>query len=282
MEYLNKSQIILLSLFVSFVSSMATGIVVVTLMQQAPEPVFQTITRVVEKTIEKIVPTIIEKPGKTIVIKDEDLMIAAIERNSKSVVAFSIIREDGEVLSAGVGVIVSADGLVVTDKANFGGGVLMTTVNDTKYSLEVVLNEKDGLLGLGKLTPVSKVGTSTPAATFTPVKFGNAGTLKVGQTAIVISGRDGKTITKEFVSRLHTRTAVDKETKVETKVLENIELSVRFSGTSNGAPIITLEGEVVGFLSIDENIRSQIGVPSSEAQNLISAYSLPASAKKVP
>ncbi len=280
MEYLNKSQIILLALFVSFVSSMATGVVVVTLMQQAPEPVLQTITRVVEKTIEKIVPTIVEKPGKTIVVKDEDLLIAAIERNSKSVVAFSIAGEDGEIKSAGVGVIVSADGLVVTGKSNFGGGILTTTVNGTKYALEVISNEKDGLLGLGKLTPVSKVSTSTPAITFTPVAFGNSGALKVGQTAIVISGRDGKTITTGFVSRLDTRTVTNKETNVETKVLESIGLSVRFSGTSNGAPIITLDGLVVGFLSIDENIGAQIGVPSSDAQNLISAYSLPAPTKK--
>ncbi len=275
MEHLNKSQIVLLTLFVSFVSSMATGIVVVTLMQQASEPVFQTITNVVEKTIEKIVPTIVEKPGKTIVIKDEDLMIAAIERNSKSVVAFSIEVEGGEALSAGVGVIVSTDGLVVTDMANFGGGVLVTTISGTKYTLDVVLIEKDGLLGLGKLTPVSKVSTSTPAAIFTPVVFGNAGTLKVGQTAIVISGRDGKTITTGFVNRLDTRIAINKETKVETKVIESIGLSVRFSGTSNGAPIITLDGTVVGFLSINEGVASQIGIPSSEAQNLIMAWATP-------
>ncbi len=284
MEYLNKSQIILLALFVSFVSSMATGIVVVTLMQQAPEPVFQTITNVIEKTIEKtiekIVPTIVEKPGQIIVIKDEDLMIAAIERNSKSVVAFSIAGEDGEIRSAGVGVIVSADGLVITDKSNIGGGVLTTTVNGIKYALEVISYEKDALLGLGKLIPFSKVSTSTPAATFIPVAFGNAGALKVGQTAIVISGRDGRTINTGFVSRLDTRTVIDKETKVETKVLYGIGLSERFYGTSNGAPIITLEGVVVGFLSIDENIGSQIGVPSSEAQNLISTYSLPAPAEK--
>ena len=70
MEHLTKAQIVLLTLFVSFVSSMATGIVVVTLMQQAPEPVLQSITRVVEKTIEKVVPTIVERPGKQLIIKD--------------------------------------------------------------------------------------------------------------------------------------------------------------------------------------------------------------------
>lgn len=280
MEHLNKSQIILLALFVSFVSSMATGIVVVTLMQQTPEPVLSTITRVVEKTIEKITPTFVEKPGKTIVLKDEDLMVAAIERNSKSEVAFSVAKENGETQSAGIGVIVSADGLVVTDKVNFGGGVLTTTINGAKYVLEVVSNEKEGFLGLGKLTPVTPLGTSTPPVTFTPVTFGDPFAIKVGQTAIVFSGRDAKTITTGLVSRLDTRTVVDKETKVETKILTNIGLSQYFSATSNGAPIIMLDGLVVGFLSIDEGASSQIGVPSSEAQNLMATYYASLSEKK--
>ena len=72
MEHLTKAQIVLLTLFVSFVASMATGIVVVTLMDQAPDPVNQTITNVVERTIEKITPTFVEKPGETVIVKDED------------------------------------------------------------------------------------------------------------------------------------------------------------------------------------------------------------------
>jgi hypothetical protein len=68
MEHLNKAQIVLLTLFVSFVASMATGIVVVTLMQQSPEPVAQTITKVIERTIEKVTPTFVDKPGKQVII----------------------------------------------------------------------------------------------------------------------------------------------------------------------------------------------------------------------
>ena len=280
MEHLSKAQIVLLALFVSFVSSMATGVVVVTLMQQASEPVLQTINNVVERTIEKVVPTVVEKPGKTIVVKDEDLMISAIERNSKSVVAFNMSKEDGEILSIGVGVIVSPDGLVVTDRANLSGGVLQTTVDGIKYALEVVSNEKDNILGLGKLIPVIPTASSTPAVTFTTVSFGNPDTLKVGQTAIVIGGREGDTITKGFISRLGTHTETNKETKESKVILDNIGLSQRFATASNGAPIITLDGSVVGFLSIDESIWSQIGVPVNNAESLITAYKNPPAVKK--
>ena len=53
---LNKSQLILLAILLSFVTSIATGITTVTLMQQAPASVTAPITKIVQQTIEKIVP----------------------------------------------------------------------------------------------------------------------------------------------------------------------------------------------------------------------------------
>jgi len=278
MEHLTKAQIVLLTLFVSFVASMATGIVVVTLMQQAPGPITQTITNVVERTIEKIAPSQIqpEKPAKTVIIKDEDLMVTAIDRNIKSIVAFKSVPQGGEAHSAGVGVIVSADGLVITDKGNFGEGVLTTTIDGVQYALQVLSHENTNTLGIGRLTPVS--ATTTPA--FIPVTFGNANVLKLGQTAIIIGGRDGRTIATGLLSNLDTHTVLDKDTKVESNVVDNIGISTRLAGTSNGAPIITLGGEVVGFLSIDENAGVQLGVPAGEAQRIITDISKTTGVKK--
>ncbi|HAS84878.1 MAG TPA: hypothetical protein DCS23_02265 [Candidatus Yonathbacteria bacterium] len=265
MEHLTKAQIVLLTLFVSFVASMATGIVVVTLMDQAPDPVNQTITNVVERTIEKITPTFVDKPGATVVVKDEDLLVVAIDKNINNIIPFKAEIGDGGVLSAGVGTIVSPDGLVITARWNLGLGVLYTTINGIQYTLEVISNNKANSLGLGRLVPVS--ATSTPK--FNTVAFGNPDTLKLGQTSLVIAGRDGKTISTGIITSLDTRAVVDKETKVETKILDNIAISMRFAGTSNGAPIINLNGEIIGFLNIDESTGSQYGVPVTEAKRLI-------------
>lgn len=267
MEHLTKAQIVLLTLFVSFVASMATGIVVVTLMQQAPEPIAQTITNVVERTIEKITPGPTVEKTNTVIVKDEDLIVAAIARNIKSTVALRTTIGEGGVLGAGVGVIVSDDGLMVTDRWNFGLGDLYATVNGAQYTVTVLSNNSNNTLGLGRLVPVT--GTSTPA--FTPVTLGDPTVLKLGQTAIVIGGRDAKSITAGFVSSLDDHIVTDKDTKIDKRVVDNVGVSTRFAGSSNGAPIINLNGEVVGFLSINESAGSQIGVPSTEVKGIMDA-----------
>lgn len=271
MEHLTKAQIVLLTMFVSFVASMATGIVVVTLMQQSPEPVTQTITNVVEKTIEKIVPTTIEKPGKTIVVKDEDLVVGAIEKNSKSTVALRYVNQAGDRAPMGIGTIVSPEGLIVTDKANFNNGLLSATVGGVLYTVEVVANSQTSSLVLGRLAPVAPQATTTPPVVFTPVTFGSPGSLKIGQTALTLGGRDAKSVASGIVAGIDTHTTTDKETKEETMIIDNIIISQRLSGISNGAPIITLDGLVVGFVSIDESIGSQVGVLATEAADLIAS-----------
>lgn len=265
-EHLTKAQIVLLTLFVSFVSSMATGIVVVTLMQQTPEPVLQTITRVVEKTIEKATPTVVEKPGKQVIVKDEDLMVAAIDHNIKGVISLRIAGVDGEARIAGVGTIISPEGIVITDRKNFGGGVLTANIDGVSYALQAVSTSKDSPLALGKL--LSAAASTTPAKF--PVAFlGESDTLKVGQTAVVIGGRDGKTIATGVVTNLEMGSSVNKETSVTTKFLKFFGLSQRLSGYSNGAPIISLSGSIIGFVSIDEVTDAQVGVPVAEAKRIL-------------
>lgn len=53
---LTKTQLILLAVLLSFVTSIATGITTVTLMQQAPSSVTVPLTQIVRETVEKVVP----------------------------------------------------------------------------------------------------------------------------------------------------------------------------------------------------------------------------------
>ena len=110
MDNLNKQQLILLALLVSFVTSIATGIVTVSLMDQAPAGITQTINRVVEKTIERVVQAPAQPAAvvtKEVIVTEEDLITAAIEKNAKSIVKIEMILASQTTGSfAGLGVVV--------------------------------------------------------------------------------------------------------------------------------------------------------------------------------
>ena len=88
-EDLTKTQLLLLTILVNFVTAIATAVMTVSLLDQAPPTVTQTVNRIVERTVETAaqapLPTIpgIQAPAKeTIVIRDEDLLSAAIRADA--------------------------------------------------------------------------------------------------------------------------------------------------------------------------------------------------------
>src|SRR3989338_2328284 len=85
MENLTKTQLILLVLLVSFMTSLVTGIVSVALVNQAPAPVTQTINRV----IEKVTTGKIEEPGGggALIITSEDLITKLVSDTLPAVVS---------------------------------------------------------------------------------------------------------------------------------------------------------------------------------------------------
>lgn len=104
MEELNKNQLVLLNILVSFVVSIATGIMTVSLMQDSPVPITQTINRVVERTIEQVVP-VEQKPiirEVPVIVTEEDLIAKVINSASASVVSVLQVADGkAQVISTG-------------------------------------------------------------------------------------------------------------------------------------------------------------------------------------
>src|ERR1035441_637892 len=116
---LNKSQLILLAVLLSFITSIATGITTVTLMQQAPKSITVPVNRVIEQTVEKIQQVEGKTITQTVVIKEEDLVVDAIAKNESALFTISKETQDADLKTIEVGVgrgfAVSTSGTIVAD-----------------------------------------------------------------------------------------------------------------------------------------------------------------------
>jgi len=248
-ENLTKQQIVLVTLLVSFVTSLATGIITVSLMEQEPQGVTQTINRIVERTIEKVVETpakgaaVITK--ETVVVTSDDLTVKAVEKNSKVVVRIykNFLGEDGLSVSRfiGVGVIVSSDGLIASEASVVSGeGAYIMVLSDKKgYGAKVLFTDDSGLAIL-KAEPAEGEKFSLPAA-----GLASSGEIKLGQSVIALSGEGNDRVLLGVISSLVPFRKDDLATT--TSSFNRIETNIFGEGVVAGSPLLNLSGEVIGI-----------------------------------
>jgi len=270
LEKLTKTQIVLLTLFVSFVTSIATGITTVTLMDQAPPGITNTISKVVQTTIERVVPN--ETQGantvKTVVVKEEDLIATAVENNKQSHVYLSLAltekKKEGEqqedILKSGAfvaeGFIVSGDGLIVADSALVSDKEkLVATLSDgTVLPVQVVIRDEVKGLVLLALPRGDKE--------ITHVNLANSDSIKLGEVVVTLGGTDNLRILTGIVSRLDMKTDVvpkqgDKVTEGETEELtyvSAINTNIALTGTDSGSMLFDTDGKVMGMNMVRDNL----------------------------
>ena len=249
MEDLNKNQIVLLTLLVSFVTSIATGIMTVSLLQEAPLEVTRNINRIVEKTIETVTPATIttrEKEVTTVVVKEEDLIIDSINKNLKSVVR---IKEKDPIAEAGtfygIGLVISKEGLISADRKTIITSNVYTGImsDGTEFTLTPTGVDKQTNFILFKANVPEKL-TDKNTYTFTPAVFAESEP-KLGQTLISLGGDTENTVAVGRVVLLN-----KKETTVgttTTKYLSEIDTDLSTKDIVSGSPLFNLSGDVVGI-----------------------------------
>lgn len=260
-ERLTKSQIVLLVLLVSFVTSIATGIVTVTLLEEAPPVVTQTINRIVEHTVERVVPgesqtaTVIETE-KTIVVNEEDLITTAIEKNTDKIVKIYRGTADGPAY-VGVGVLVSKDGIVAaaTDSALLNSSRVYTVLlsDGREISGGEVYEEPGEPTALLQLTFTEEDGV-VPGS----IKYGDINGLKLGQTVLTLHGKTRTSIALGIISGLDEEEIESEEPEGETKVisvLQAIETNIDDDKIERGGVLLNLFGEVVGINTQESRVR---------------------------
>lgn len=260
---------ILLALLVSFVTSMATGIVTVSLMDQAPPSVTQTINRVVERTVERVVSapasvassnnsnkeTVVTK--ETVVVRDDDMVIASVEKNRKFVFRVMKIRTESGVVKekfGGLAVPIDSKGLLVADifaiqkKYDDFGTIIPESykvVGADGSSFAVVPVGADETNGLVFFEPRDDEGRPMPGAFKGGfVTFGDSGKLKLGQSVVALGGYASDTVSTGIVSAL----AVAKDSAEGDGNYVSIKTDIRDENAVSGTILLNLSGEVVGFL----------------------------------
>ena len=264
MEGLNKQQLILLALLVSFVTSVATGIVTVSLMDQAPPGVTQTISRVVEKTIDRVVAEPQNQSAsvvtrETIVVKADDVVIEAIEKNLTSVVRIREKTGDGNIRFAGLGLVVSREGLLAADlsvayrKSDSAGNSIAESYqalfpDGRIFPLNISYSDQSaGLIFFQVLLQDKEKGVYR----FVMPQF-NMGELKLGQAVVALSGDESNAVSTGIISNL-VQKAVQKPIDNSTttphvvKELVAIKTDIRASELVSGSILLNLRGEVIGF-----------------------------------
>ena len=222
---LNKSQLILLAVLLSFVTSLATGITTVTLMQQAPASFTAPVNRVIKQTIEKIQQVEGKTTVQTVIIKEEDLVVDAIAKNKSSVFSVNgeITNDTGEIVenSIGYGLAVSNDGIIVVDGALARDkGVYYLKNNSGKFKADFMLVDKAGFSFLKIGAPLDEKNKLT----FTVPTFGDLDKMKIGQKVLIL----GSNISSFIFDG-------------------NKEFKVSITRPNTGSPVLNLDGEVLGI-----------------------------------
>lgn len=249
---LNKSQLIMLAILLSFITSIATGITTVTLMQQAPPSFTVPINRVVRETVEKIVPQEGKTVTNTVIIKEEDLVVDAIAENKGAI--FSITKEvldlEGKTIevTAGNGFVVSKDGIIIADGSLvFDKSVYYVSNSSGKFKADFISLDKNGFSLLKIEAPLDEKNKLS----FTMPVFGDLSKMKIGQKILIL----GNTISSFIYDG-------SKDIKINTSKSNAGGLVLDLDGQVLG---IALSSDTISFASIN-SITESLKVLSSNGQ----------------
>jgi len=224
---LNKSQLILLAVLLSFVTSIATGITTVTLMQQAPASFTAPVNNVIKQTIEKIQQVEGKTITQTVIIKEEDLIVDAIAKNKSAMFTVSkeIAGPDGIATetSIGRGFAVSPDGLVVIDGSSaIDKGIYYLKNENGKFKADFVSADKTGFTFLKIGAPLDQKDPQNKIVFTVPV-FGDLDKMKIGQKILVLGSG------------------------ISSSIFEGTDINISVTRSNVGGLILNLDGEALGI-----------------------------------
>lgn len=287
MDELNNKQMILLTMFTSFVVTLATVIVTTAMLEEAPQTLTQTVNRVVERTIERVVtgtstlekqtPVTVTNVTKevTVYAKEEDLLVAAVEKNQPRMA--QVFFNASSTVPAAIGFVVSRDGLIACETKSLLGenapkDNYVVTIRGKNYQAIPMNNQdiKDPVFFL-------KVMSAAEGETFDAVSFGRGGTEKLAQTVVVLGGEDGDAVFKTTLSKLR----YTKQDATSTpSLLTGIETIPMIPEDSLGGLVVNLDGQAVGIVIRVSDAAKYVIYPVARLLELVGGASSAATTEK--
>lgn len=272
MQDLNRNQVVLLVLLISFVTSIATGIITVSLLQEAPIEVTRNINSIVEKTIQTVTTpgTVTQEPQQkevtTVVVKEEDLVISSINKNIKSIAR--ITETDGitgEKTFYGIGLVVTKEGLIESDRKTItSGNVYIASMSDgTSISLTPVGVDKQTNLLLFR--GAQDKDLKTPYV-YIPATLSDSEP-KLGQTVISLGGDTENAVSVGRVTSLEMKDSTVSTTT--PKYLANIDTDVSGKDLVVGSPLFNLSGDVIGIRILSDMSKTFLPISVLKKEILI-------------
>lgn len=186
-EELSKSQLILLTILVNFVTSVATGILTVSLLDQAPAVVTQTVNRVVERTIETVAAAapaaIIQAPAPS----NQELVTAAIGASAMRAVALYAADTATSTPALAVGTYLPKSRAIATAALDLLPKEVLVEFTNGSYAPASLAHEGKGIAIYGFADNATLPKMTSPALVA-------AGDLKLGETVLAL-GSDGSAST---------------------------------------------------------------------------------------
>lgn len=286
MEELSKSQLVLLVLLVSFVTSIATAVVTVALVDQAPKPVTQTIQRVVErvasanKAIEQPQKKE-EQPPQIVAVSDEEKIVRIVADMLPSVISIVATKDlpvvercfidpfgDDPLFKEFFGdfripSVCQSEGKTEKRKVGSGSGFIVSrdglvvtnrhVVQDESAEYSVILND-------GKKLPatilvrhatydlaIAKIQTDEQ---FHAVPLGNSDTIRSGQRVIAIGNALGEfqnTVSLGIISGLRRSIIAGTQNGAAEKLTDLIQTDAAINPGNSGGPLLDLTGKAIGI-----------------------------------
>jgi len=313
MEELNKTQLILLALLVSFVTSIATGIVTVALMDQAPPAITQTINRVIKETERIIVPEKQQATVETVVVKEEDYIVSAVDANAPNVVSIAALSKPKSRLGfvsatdtrrvvsvLGMGVALTKDGVIILPDAFLGKGeeFAVGTRSGKFFLFSVMTHDMASGLALARIgseilpadpdpadaenksastgdtiLDLAKKADATSILGFGELKFASTKEIKLGQTAVAVGFFGG-----------NPRISLGTVSGIGMGKEQNATLiytTINIGGEWNGSPLLDSAGRLVGVTLLGTD-GGHSAIPAEVAKALLDGVIAGETKKEVP